>query len=260
MAKWSVALFGHNKPNFSMIEIGTDTTVVTFVNEPAFYDKLPVTGLPGWLDGLIEFPNHVYRLHPWVGNEKRNIPGDVVAFKEEDGYWSETERKHFLIATIDGPTHNQMEALCEMEHDLSSYKAYEPDNLQLFYDKLAAKAPEKADPIEFMDKLDANKEIYYDNYLNGMQRWSAYPLNHWRKSRFNVAESVLQNAGVDLVRMKDKNDLYAPLVTFNKLDMYDKLRQRAVTGDDTIDFIWPRTLEEMQNPKTVEELLTELRA
>ena len=89
MAKWTVALFGHQKY------------------------------IPAIEDDPVEYAAAI----------KRAKPGDVVTFKPYkagETQWTPTEYKQFLIVAIDGVTKAQMEALCEQEYDMDSYPEYSP--------------------------------------------------------------------------------------------------------------------------------------
>jgi len=107
MAKWSVALYGHDKPRYYMIEREYNVRVATFVDPPK-WDP----GKQQWADGLIIFPISAYELRNVTGWEKRAAPGDIIAYKEwkPDIFWSPTERREFLIVTIDGPTEQHTES------------------------------------------------------------------------------------------------------------------------------------------------------
>lgn len=76
MARWSVALMGHQKPD-----------------------------VEGW--------------------ERRAMPGDIIAYKLaiDEAKWTPRERKEFLIVTIDGPSPEQMDALCEPLYDITKADA-----------------------------------------------------------------------------------------------------------------------------------------
>ena len=156
MAKWTVALFGHNKPQ-----------------------------APGW--------------------EKRAVPGDIIAFKpiEHESRWTPTERKEFLIVTIDGVSRDQMEALCEEYWDLNTWKEYDP------------------------------KDIVADIDI-------PTPQDIVKKRRFNIPVIDLVSTGVNETAMLDKKYLYNPkLSDFTKFSCIDKINSRYINITDGLNMIEP---------------------
>ena len=71
MAKWSVALFGHVKPNYYIQDAKTGDTVYRSITDPG--DVGPDL-----------------KVHIVTGNDRRAKPGDIIAFKPwKDGQlWS----------------------------------------------------------------------------------------------------------------------------------------------------------------------------
>lgn len=103
MAKWSVALFGHDKPRFYLQDKVTGKTEERHVIDP----------------DIVGYDTDKYKKHVVTGWEKRAVPGDIIAFKpyKAGKLWSDLEEAHFLIVDIDGPTESQMVALCELYYD-----------------------------------------------------------------------------------------------------------------------------------------------
>ena len=253
--RYSFALFGHYKPNWSMIEIEYDTLVATFVDEPKWD-----AGQKAWIDGKIVFPEHVYRLHQWIGNERRAVPGDVIACKEAPAFWTATERKEFLIIEIDNLTFIQANALCEMEWDLNSYNLYDPLSEENWYARQVEKTLLTNDPPSSLKKLDEKRIEWFENYMFGEKFKNRFPKTHWKKRRFNIPLTTLESKGVDIEQMLDRKVLYNPTIESNKLEYYDKLKQRNILETDKLKTIKPRTDEEMENPPSLEETLGRIRS
>lgn len=93
--KWSVAIFGHERPDYYYLDKKTGLRTAEFVGEPT------------------REISSDEKLHVVTGNESRAKPGDIVAFMPAGHKWGTEEKKGFLIVEIEGLTRNQMEALCE---------------------------------------------------------------------------------------------------------------------------------------------------
>jgi hypothetical protein len=260
MDKWSVALFGHDKPNYTMIETCLDTAVASFVDAPPYHDMLPSTGFSGWLDGTVEFPDHVYHLHSRTGNEKRTVPGSIVGFKPfENAYWSPAERRRFLIVGIEGLSRRQMEALCEPEYDLNSYREYNIMNIDQWFNRSWFKTLTKPNMEKAQLILTEQKDELYQEYCELYQLRCGFPTVHWRKRRFRIFESELWNMGVDLSLMKNTSKEYVPNIIVPVNKCYDKLRERYLSPYDNLNQIRQKTANELEARKTAEEILTEIR-
>ena len=254
MAKWSVALFGHDKYKYGIFETEHNVCVARYVNAPSWNESYQ-----RWEDGKVLFPAHVYHLYETIGNERRCVPGSIVAFKPYGQDWSELEKKHFLIVTVDGLDQFQMAALCEEEWDLGKYKPYAPLTFAEYFTIQWNKTLLYADPSRPQGFLEANKDKWYGKYLWMEEHKSAVATVHWKKRRYRVMESDLENMGVDLVDMKEKDTLYNPDLEISLNTCFDKLKDRYVLGVDNFKLIPDRTLDEMRNPKTADELLAEIK-
>jgi len=170
-----------------------------------------------------------------IGWEKRAMPGDVIAYKpiDQEDRWTPTERAEFLIVTIDGPSQAQMEALCEPFWDTSSYHPYEP----LSYDDFV---------LSFVDSRIIDKSSAYAKYLEMMLENSRLPTTYLKKRRFNIPLETLKSAGVDEVKMLDRELLYSPkLPTLPYTESFDKMKSRNVQVSDGLNLIKARTNEEI---------------
>jgi len=101
--RWSVAIFGHEKPGYYFIDEKPDLRTAQFLSMP------PRAQLP------------TERLHICTGNETRNKVGDIVAFMPVGHKWGIEEVKGFLIVEVEDFTRAQMEALCEPYYDITDY-------------------------------------------------------------------------------------------------------------------------------------------
>lgn len=171
---------------------------------------------------------------------KRARPGDIIAYKpiEQHKAWTPLERQLFLIIKLSDVTRTQMEALCEPEWDLDSYRSY--NCLQyiawsdLYY------------PAMSRDE----KEAKYLRYTEHCQRVAETPQKYWRKRRFSVALEILTIKGVDIELMHNKNIRYSPDVSVNHLELHDKVRNRTVLTEDALQLQKARTLTEILENKT----------
>jgi hypothetical protein len=254
VSKWSVALFGHEKYNWILFETEYNVSVARFVNPPEVVEK-------GWLvDGQF-MPSSVYDLREMKDNIRRAKPGYVIGYKPYGQDWTDTEKKEFLIVTIDGLTISQIAAMCEPEFDLNSYKTYAPKTKESFLVYLWEKTLKYVEPPRSALQQDITNTLNtrYDEYLHYVWLRSALPTNHWRKRRFRILELDLKTLGVDLERMKDKRLLYNPSISVPLDACYDKLKDKYVPDASGLNEIKKRTVEEMLNPLTAEEILAGLR-
>jgi len=279
MAKWSVALFGHYKPEYYIIRNELWIQKIPYgvwvggkyeirIQEVR-HDKRMVASFLA--DEFVEETDHFrvgdstflkadHYLHPCEGRIKRAIPGDVIAAKPVGQPWTSTEKKQFLILDIDDLEPAQSEAICEPEMDLDSYRPYDPMEYGAWLSMMQLKSLSKADPVKANALLEMDKEQWYQEYLIGCQEASAMPTDNWRKRRFNIDLVTLETAGADPSSMLNKELEYAPkLRTFYPNEVFDKLLERKIESTDKLEFQKPRTLEEMLNPKTGTEILSEIK-
>ncbi len=196
MAKWTVALFGYNKPKDL-----------------------------GW--------------------EKRAMPGDIVGFKPFGE--SRHLRRERLYVIIDGPSRNQMFALCEPYWDLDSYIPYNPMTFEVWdtyrLDELAAIGQSD----KWLELSGSKKAELYARYIQMEQIQSEKPSEHFRKRRFNIPMNTLKSLGVDEEKMLDKDVLYFPeLSILEHTASFDKFKDRNVLLGDGLNLIKSLTLEEMK--------------
>ena len=258
MPDWTIALFGHWKYNWVLFETEHNISVARFVDEPEWDSENK-----GWIVDHQFMPSSVYDLRQMTGNEKREVPGDIVAFKQSGQDWTELEKRHFLIVDFSGPeTPEEMLALSEIEWDLDSYRPYEPMDHSGWYEMVYTKFNARPEPArtKSIQYLTANSGQMYDDYVALCQNRSETPLSPWRKRRFRFLLADLESKGVDVDRMLDKSEIYVPKVNLTISDSYDKLRDRYALETDGLNRIKPRTLEEMENPKTAEEIIAEIRS
>jgi len=191
------------------------------------------------------------------GCERRAQPGDMIAFKpfEREDTWTPTERKEFLIVTMEGPTKSQMDALCEVYWDLDSYNKYSPYSMDDFVKALVIKIqnkPTAKDPAvldRMLKDLEGEKEELYGRYIAGCKERCMLPTQHFKKRRFSVPLSTLEVKGIDMSRMLNKDAIYSPVVFIDKLENFDKLRSRTVLETDGLNLISPLTDAEIEARK-----------
>jgi len=231
--KWSVALFGHYKPKYYLVEKSTGNILNNYLLDPP---KINVDK---------------YFLYEVKGNEKRCFPGDIVAWKpfSDEHKWTEKERQEFLIITIDGPTKEQIVALTEPYWDIASYKEYAPYRTIDAFVVAKTTIIEKRDCDKSfeIDKLVQNKERLYSEHLISMKERSRFPQEILKKRRMGLSFDVLVDMGVDLPAMLDKEVTYSPTlpaipVTFCN----DKLTERQVVTEDRLRTIQPLSDSELE--------------
>lgn len=230
MAKWTVALFGHWKPNYYLRDKITGLDVSRSVDEPV-----------GW---NTEKLNLVV-----VDNSKKAQPGDIVSFKAYGRDWVGNAKKEFLIITIDGPEQSQMTALCETYFDLDSYEIYDPLSFDDWYSMMYLKAEATADPQKAIALLEANKIDWYARYIEGAKERCRLPKLRTRSRRFHIPLSDLISLGVDGTKMLNRDLIYEPvLADIVKTQVYDKKNDRYVLIGDGLNEIQPLTDGELKTP------------
>ena len=200
MALWSAALFGHYKPRYYLRSRTTGLTVGAYVERP-----------PEVWDDRTLF------LHPVTGWEQRAEPGDIIAVRPyaEHDRWTETERKQFLIVTLDDFEPGQLIGLIEPQWDTDSYPV--PDEKQI-----------KA--------LQARGEVA-----------ELYPARYIRKRRFHVTLDDLRDRGVDIDRMLNKELFYSPdLDPIPKLKCFDKLNKQYSSQFYGFNLLAPIKIEKVK--------------
>lgn len=180
-----------------------------------------------------------------------------------DSVWTENERRRFLIVKMTGFENDQVSGMKEVEHDLSSYVPYfDPKDFDAFKALLKKKANESVDRKKALAAL--NRPGFLDGkYKEYVEMWPHgffLPKRHWKKRRFAVPLDSLSALGINVDRMLDMNDSYVPEIgEIGREHVWDKLRQRSVSEMDRFQMIQRLTINELKNPKTAEEVLSELR-
>lgn len=216
MAKWSVALFGHQK------------------------------FIPNEVDSPVEYAAAI----------KRTEPGDIVAYKPYNGetQWTDLERRRFLIVTIDGPTEGQILALVEKNFDLTSYRIYDPLDNGSWRSQLIAQwntltQTQKDQMLAWWNSLStAEQDSLYDEYIVNKKNECRYPTKYIKKRRFTITQTTLSNAGVNLTRMFDTSDLYDPYPDFIITDPFDRINDRNILITDGLNVIQPLADNELITP------------
>lgn len=183
------------------------------------------------------FGHHKPKVDGWG---KRAQIGDIIAYKlyEDAWRWTPNERKEFLIVTVDGPTLEQMEAMCEQKYDLDSYVPYAPMSYAEWENLMTQKAIKNYNVKWATFDIEKRTE-FYNEYVAGCKVWSAYPKKHTNKRRFFIRASELKQKGVDLKSMLDRGLFYDPQPEFQHTEIWDKLRTRKVLQTDGLNPIQP---------------------
>lgn len=214
MALWSVALFGHYKPNFEVR--GKKLTAVTrpmgYRKGRVLYGEVLVNLV---VSKHIEEPQDIdldqYFVYRITGNEKRAKPGDIVSVKpiERANTWTLTEKKHFLIVTIADLEKDNLPGTVEPYWDISDY-------------------PE--------DK--------------GRYEYFLHPYSYLQKRRFGFSIKDLKDMNIDTSRMLDKEDDYVPQIeAIKKIDIFDKVNVTRVSKDAELRLIDPVIYNPEKNPR-----------
>jgi hypothetical protein len=262
MAKWTVALFGHYKPAYYVRAYKNGKGIDDLgyhVQEPTEDELKQYRQYINWAtDYDLEKGVWIEK----VDNTKRAIPGHIIAVKPYGEGWSENEQQRFLIVTMNDLELRQAEALCEQEMDLNSYENYAPLDRDTWWYQQYTKIQQKyANVKKGFRLLQENRSKWYDEYLQATQEACGLPQRHWRKRRFRVELEALRDYGVNIEAMLNIQILYVPKISPIEItDIYDKLRERNVQKGDGLNHQRPRTLEEMQNPMSAEQIIKGLRA
>jgi hypothetical protein len=214
---WSVALFGYHKWKYELREIKqTLVNLPTGINYQGimqYKEVLVNLVVSRHVDPPVNYDKSKYFIYSCIGCNGRIVPGDIDDFKpiEKNHVWTPHERKSRLIVTIDGPTENQMRALCEPIWDMNSY-------------------PILPEPFDWEDY--------------GEDSIMLEPKNHIKKRRFNITLPALENMGVDIEKMLDKELIYNPeLRVIEKTEMFDKLNNRNILESDGLNLLPPIIIE-----------------
>ena len=159
------------------------------------------------------FGHYKPRVDGW---ERRAEPGDIISVRpySEHSFWTPTERKEFLIVTIDDFELSQLSGLTESKWDTESYIVVPENEVR----RLIAKG-------EYV-------ELYPSKYIN--------------KRRFNITLDDLRDAGVDINKMLDKEVQYSPeLDPIFKVKCYDKLKNSYSKKGDKFNLIPPIKIGKM---------------
>lgn len=220
---FSVALFGHYKPRYYLMDRKTNLIVHQIVDDPGDFSRDP--------------NYYVYEVQGW---EKRAEPGDVIAIKPAGSLWTPLEYKQFLIIEIDGlESLQQEEALKEPKWDINSYRKYAPMTKEEWYAIVYAKALAVSDSINAIAKLEANQDAWYIGYVEGEKERCRYPMESLKKRRFNIKLDDLEVEHIDLELMLDPQIEYKPKVVFPKDGVNDKVTNVYLPIDAKLDPIKP---------------------
>lgn len=196
MTLWSAALFGHYKPRWYLMDRKTGLLVSAHVERPAVV----------WNDKALY-------LYPVVDWKFRAEPGDIIAVRpyEERDRWTDTERKQFLIVTLDDFELGQLAGAVEPQWDTDSYPDVPPDIVK--------------------GMIDKGETVIL------------HPTRHIKKRRFHLTLDDLRDRGVDIDRMLNKELRYDPdLEPFAKIKCYDKLNDRYVRKADGFNLLPARRI------------------
>jgi hypothetical protein len=215
MAKWSVALFGHEK--FIPLEV----------------------------DDPVEYAAAI----------KRAKPGDVISYRPwaPGRIWVPHTYEICLICSVDGVTEEQMRALKEQEWDLDSYPVYNPLDNGSWRSQLVAwwqtlPQEEQDEKMAWWNSLsEAEKDALYDQYLGEFRNNCRYPTTHKNKRRFQATPADLAAKGVDLGRMMDTGDFYDFQPDFLYTELTDMMLGRKVLPTDGLNVIQPQTDQELED-------------
>jgi hypothetical protein len=261
MGTWSVALFGHYKPQYYVRAYKNGKGIDDLgyhVQEPTEDEMAQYRKFIKW-DGRYDLEKGVWV--DKVDNTKRALPGHIIAVKPYGEGWSENEQQRFLIVTMNDLELSRAEALCEQEQDLNSYETYAPlDADTWWYQQYTRIRAKYANVEKGLRLLQENRSKWYDEYLAATQEACGFPSAHWRKRRFRVEIDVLKDYGVNIEAMLNTQIKYVPKIApIEIVDVYDKLRERNVRKGDGLNHQRPRTLAEMRNPAPADQIIKGLR-
>lgn len=246
MAKWSIALFGHNKHRYELREIGATPTQMPMGENYLGIMQYKREMIHRVASRHVEMPTGFDKNNLFVycvaGGEKRAVPGDIIAIRPIGHKWTPTEKSQFLIVTVEGFGHAQQRALTEPVFDLTSYEEYAPVSFEVFDADFFLQAKNAVDSERALRVYETtDRHAVYEEYLQGYRQACAFPQDYLKKRRFCLALDCLEALGVDLKRMLDKELLYKPDLPFIPITLcFDKLRQRSVEASDGLRPIQPR--------------------
>lgn len=208
---WSVALFGHHKYKYELRERELSKVRLSkgtnYQGIEIFTDVFIHKTVGKFIDRPAGFNSDIYFIYEITGTNERAQPGDIIGIRPINhlNKWTPTEKKRFLIIFIDNLDSHQLIGITEPVWDLNSY----PD----------------------MTDFDWSKTTDAELLL--------YPQKHLNKRRFSIELNVLENAGIDIQRMLDINELYIPDKIFDKSECFDKLNKRKIITTDNLNPIKP---------------------
>ena len=211
--KWSVALFGYHKHRYELRENKqTLTRMPTGTNYQGrmLYEDVWTNKVVGrFVDPPTGYDEDIYFVYEVTGWERRARPGDIIAVKpiEEAQRWTPTERKEFLIVTLDSIEREQIPGLLEPVWDTDSY----PD-MNIDWETV----DEETVSLEFRPKMRT------------------------RKRRFSIPLQALEEKGVDIASMLDPSCPYVPNgAEYDKLECYDNLDDKNIEEADGLNLLPP---------------------
>ena len=154
-----------------------------------------------WQDILVRGIRSPKLLPAELSSKFVHAPGASLYCRYGKDSWTETEKKLFLIITLDNLEESQANALCESLWDTDSYK-------------ISTEFPKEPEEL--------------------------YPTIHLKKRRFHIPMNDLKSLGVDEGEMLCPNCIYVPEIRdIQKLECFDKLNSRYVLGTDGLNTISP---------------------
>ncbi len=214
--KWSVALFGHYKYNYELREIEQTTVRLSKGVNYQNLELFEIVKINKTVGRFVERPDSYddskYFVYEITGNERRAKPGDIIALRPFDkANWTPTEKKHFLIVTIEGDLlPEKIPGITEPIWDLNSY------------------------PIKSADEID------WTLVNPDLKQLELYPEKHIKKRRFSLPLTTLESAAIDIDKMLDINTEHERSdKIFDKLQSFDKLNDRNILETDGLNTIQP---------------------
>ena len=190
MTLWSAALFGHYKPKFYLRDRKAGFVVSAHIDRPSTWD-----------DGTLF-------LHPVEGWECRAEPGDIISVRpyDERGRWTDTERRQFLIVTLDDFDQEHLDGLIEFYWDINTYPVISESKKKKILDS--------GKPFELL------------------------PEKFIKKRRFHITLDDLNDNGVDIDRMLNKELRYDPdIEPIAKIKCHDKMHDRYAKHSDGFNLL-----------------------
>lgn len=158
------------------------------------------------------------------GWERRAEPGDIIAFRpiSEHGFWTPTERREFLIVTLDDIEIEHLEGLKECHWDTDSYQI--PEGLEA---RLIA-------------------EGVHDTIL---------PSRYFKKRRFQITLDDLRDRGVDIDKMLNKELFYNPEIeTIKRVKCYDKMKKGYAAKSDKHKLMDLKKIGKLDGPHIMDKI------